>query len=93
MNFLLGKWIGIGHVSNQDGAKPLSEAMMVSLQKHIWATRPQWVNNTYSLILSGILPRTIAYDLHKTQINEVSLKTTLLKSLPRLPGTNELIFF
>ena len=27
----------------QPGAKPLSEPMMVSLMKHIYVTRPQWV--------------------------------------------------
>ena len=30
----------------RDGAKPLSEPMMVNLLTHICVTRPQWVNNT-----------------------------------------------
>ena len=29
------------------GDKPLSEPMMVCLPKHIWVTRPQWVNSDW----------------------------------------------
>ena len=36
------------------GDKPLSEPMMVRLPTHICVTRPQWVNNWFSLRCSGL---------------------------------------
>ena len=42
---------------------------------------------------SGVLVRSISYELLKNQIHEVSLKIALLKSFPFLPGPNELIYY
>ena len=52
------------------GDKPLSEPMIVSLPTHICVTRPQWVNDTVTIIRTQLTSRW-TYQLTKDTISQI----------------------